>query len=60
MVRMRSEDKAYEHSQGDAYERPTLTVLGSVWELTLICTNKNFGPSDGAWSFQGQPAQWSC
>jgi hypothetical protein len=35
-----------------AYEPPSITVIGTVQELTL-CTNKDFGSSDG-FKFQGQ------
>jgi hypothetical protein len=35
-----------------AYEPPSITVIGTVQELTL-CINKDFGSSDG-FKFQGQ------
>jgi hypothetical protein len=34
------------------YEPPSISVIGSVYELTL-CINKDFGSSDG-FKFQGQ------
>jgi hypothetical protein len=40
------------------YEKPELTELGTLHELTLGC-DKDFGPSDG-YTFQGVPISCSA
>lgn len=50
-----------EHERRDrpAYESPRIAVLGTLHEITLACTNKELGGSDG-YTFQQSPIQWSC
>ena len=36
------------------YESPALVELGTLQDLTLVCTDKKYGSSDG-FTFMGQP-----
>jgi hypothetical protein len=44
-------------AKSSSYEAPSLTVLGTVAELTLWC-DKRYGSSDG-FTFQGSPISCS-